>query len=87
MPSHQNPPSFFYSNCNPNYHTEIEHIWGQIFLSECEKLAKYERHLDDEELEAKAEERTNKYIYLYHKDRLMSYWMDQSQLGWRQGLN
>ena len=52
---------------------EINHIWGEIFLKECERLAKSEPWLDDEELEAKAESRTNEYIYLYHKDRLESY--------------
>lgn len=57
----------------PTYLEEINHVWGEIFLKECEKLAKSEPWLDDEELEAKAEERTNHYIYLWHKDRLPSY--------------
>lgn len=57
----------------PSFIEEINHIWGEIFLKECEKLAKYESHLDDEELEAKAEERTNYYIYLWHKERLLSF--------------
>lgn len=52
---------------------EVNNIWSQIFLDECAKLAKSEPWLDDEELEAKAEERTNKYIYLWHKDRLQQY--------------
>ena len=64
----------------PSYIEQIRHIWGEIFLKECEKLSKFEPHLDDEELEAKAEERTNQYIYLYHKDRLTQY---QYIHGWR----
>lgn len=66
-----------------NYTQEIENIWGQIFLDECTKLSKSEPWLDDEELEAKAEERTNYYIYLYHKERLPDY---HTKTEWRADL-
>jgi len=55
------------------YLNDINHIWGEIYLKECERLSKSEPWLDDELLEAKAEERTNHYIYLYHKERLDQY--------------
>ena len=68
---------------NQKFHAEIDHVWGEIFLKECERLSKSEPWLDDEELEAKAEERTNYYIYLWHKDRLESFYR---QTQWRADL-
>lgn len=66
-----------------SYLQEIDNIWGHIFMEECAKLSESEPWLDSEELEAKAEERTNHFIYLYHKERLPDY---HDKVEWRADL-
>lgn len=68
---------------NQQFISEIGHLWGQMFLEECAKIAECEPWLDDEEREAKAEERVNKYNYIWNKERLNSYW---NRNEWRSDL-
>lgn len=73
---------------NQAFISELDHIWGETFLHNCEKLAKSEPWLDDEELEAKAEEITNQYFYLLESENLLWYWRDITPLpitDWRYG--
>lgn len=63
--------------------SEVNHVWGELFLKECERLATYEPWLDSEELEAKAEERANYYCYLWNKERLPDYY---TRIEWRMDM-
>lgn len=62
---------------------DIESIWGSSFLRACEQLAASQPWLDDEELEAKAEELTNQFFYILEKESLPEYLRD---ISWRWDL-
>ena len=62
--------------------TEINHVWGELFLAECARLAETHPHMDGETIEAQAEETVNEYLYLKERETLSYYW---SSTNWRRG--
>lgn len=68
---------------NTTFATELDHVWGELFLAECSRLAESHPYLDSEELEALAEKHVNEYLYLQERDLLPYY---NNTIQWRRGL-
>lgn len=61
---------------------ELDHIYGELFMAECARLAETCKDLSDEELEMVAENNVIKYLYEQEK-KLLSYYLNSTN--WRRG--
>ena len=67
---------------NTTFETELNHVWGELFLAECARLAESHPYMDGDEIEARAEETVNEYLYLKEREILSYYW---NSTNWRRG--